>query len=174
MITVALYPAAWRDLVQRPDDRIRRARSLVGSVSRHRERGRPLSLSIEELAGRYHQGWADRSADVIAELHTDDSVFHMHGVTGPAVGRGPVRDLVASLLRLVPDLHFEAKRLYVGTDHIVFEYDMSGTADGSRFVCDGADVIAVTDGLVARKDTYLDLVALLDQIGTMPAMGADL
>ena len=97
----------------------------------------------------------------------------MHGVTDPAVGREPVRDLVASLLRLVPDLHFQAKRVYVGSDHIVFEYDMSGTSDVSHFVCDGADVIAVTDGLVARKDTYLDLVALLDQIGTMPNIGAD-
>ena len=49
---------------------------------------------------------------------------------------------------------------------------MSGTTDGAHFVCDGADVIAVTDGLVARKDMYLDLMALLDQIGTMPIIGA--
>jgi hypothetical protein len=47
---------------------------------------------------------------------------------------------------------------------------MSGTSGGSHFVCDGADVIAVNDGLVARKDTYLDLVALLDQIGALPQM----
>ena len=33
------------------------------------------------------------------------------GVGGPAVGRGPVRDLVASLV--VPDIHFEAKRIYL-------------------------------------------------------------
>jgi hypothetical protein len=54
---------------------------------------------------------------------------------------------VASLLTLVPDLHFEAKRVYLGADHIVFEYDMSGTAGGTSFICDGADVIAVTDRL---------------------------
>jgi ketosteroid isomerase-like protein len=131
-----------------------------------------LRLSIAELAGHYHQGWADRSPDAIAALHTDDSTFHMHGVTDPAVGRGDVRELIASLLSLVPDLRFEAKRVYLGTDHIVFEYDMSGTSDGSPFVCDGVDVIAVTDGLVARKDTYLDLVALLDQVGTLPEMSA--
>jgi ketosteroid isomerase-like protein len=132
-----------------------------------------LSLSIEELAGQYHQGWADRSPEVVAALHTEDSTFHMHGVADPVVGRGPVLDLVVSLLTLVPDLQFEAKRVYVGTDHIVFEYDMSGTSNGSQFVCDGVDVIAVADGLVARKDTYLDLVALIDQIGTLPNIGAD-
>jgi ketosteroid isomerase-like protein len=131
-----------------------------------------LSLSIEDLAGQYHQGWVDRDPDVIAALHTEDSTFHMHGVADPAIGRGPVRDLVASLLTLVPDLHFEAKRVYLGADHIVFEYDMSGTTGGTSFMCDGADVIAVTDGLVARKDTYLDLVALVDQIGALPEMVA--
>ena len=131
-----------------------------------------MSLSIEDLAGQYHQGWVDRDPDVIAALHTEDSTFHMHGVADPALGRGPVRDLVASLLTLVPDLHFEAKRVYLGADHIVFEYDMSGTTGGTSFMCDGADVIAVTDGLVARKDTYLDLVALVDQIGALPEMVA--
>jgi len=131
-----------------------------------------MSLSIEELAGQYHQGWVDRDPDVIVVLHTEDSTFHMHGVTDPAVGRAAVRDLIASLLRLVPDLHFEAKRAYFGADHIVLEYDMSGTSGGSYFVCDGVDVIAVREGLVARKDTYLDVVALVDQIGALPYIGA--
>jgi hypothetical protein len=44
-----------------------------------------------------------------------------------------IRELVLALLNLVPDLEFEPKRLYSGDDHIVFEYDMSGTFDGSRF-----------------------------------------
>jgi ketosteroid isomerase-like protein len=130
-----------------------------------------LSLSIEELAGQYHQAWVDRDPEVIIALHADDTVFHMHGVTEPAVGRAAVKDMIATLLTLVPDLHFEAKRIYVGADHIVFEYDMSGTSAGSPFVCDGVDVIAVTDGLVARKDTYLDLITLLDQVGTLPELG---
>jgi hypothetical protein len=58
-----------------------------------------------------------------------------------------------------------------GDDHIVFEYDMSGTFDGSPFVCDGVDVIAVADGLVTRKDTYLDYIKLTEQIGEMPPIG---
>ena len=131
-----------------------------------------MSLNIQELAGQYHHAWVDRDPDAIVALHTEDSVFHMHGITDPAMGRGSVRDLIASLLGLVPDLHFEAKRAYFGTDHIVLEYDMSGTSEGSHFVCDGVDVIAVLDGLVARKDTYLDLATLVDQIGALPRVVA--
>ena len=133
-----------------------------------------MSLSIEELAGEYHQGWVGRDPDTIAALHTEDSTFHIHGLADPAVGRDRVRDLITSLLGLVPDLHFEAKRFYACADHIAFEYDMSGTSDGSHFVCDGVDVIAVSNGLVARKDTYLDLVALANQVGVLPHIVAGL
>jgi len=44
------------------------------------------------------------------------------------------------------------------------------TAGESPFICNGADVIAVRDGLVARKDTYLDLAAYQRQAGAIPLL----
>jgi ketosteroid isomerase-like protein len=129
-----------------------------------------MSMNVEELAVQYHEAWAAHDIDAIVALHTDDSIFHLHGVTGGEPGREVVRETVAALLGLVPDLHFEPKRVYFGADHIVFEYAMSGTSGQSRFVCDGADVIAVVDGLVARKDTYLDLAAYQRQVGPLPQL----
>jgi len=127
-----------------------------------------MSLSVEELAGQYHQAWADREPTTIVALHSDDSIFHMHGVAPEAVGRPAVAALVTTLVSLVPDLVFTPKRGYLAVDHMVIEYAMSGTVGSSPFVCDGADVIAVSDGLVARKDTYLDLNALVSQVGPLP------
>ena len=129
-----------------------------------------MSLSVEELAGQYHQAWTDLDVDAIVALHTEDSVFHLHGVTDAATGRASIRQVIVALLGLVPDLHFDAKRAYLGADHLVLEYDMSGTVGESSFVCDGADVIAVQDGLVARKDTYLDLAAYQRQAGAIPLL----
>jgi hypothetical protein len=107
----------------------------------------------------------------IVALHTEDSVFHLHGVTDAATGRASIRQTIAALLGLVPDLHFDARRAYLGgADHIVLEYEMSGTAGEAPFICDGADVIAVKDGLVARKDTYLDLAAYQRQAGALPLL----
>ena len=42
---------------------------------------------------------------------------------------------------------------------------MVATADGKQITCDGVDVIAVTDGRIARKDTYLDWPAIQRQLG---------
>jgi ketosteroid isomerase-like protein len=131
-----------------------------------------MSLTVEELAMEYHGAWVGLDADSIVALHSEDSVFHMHGAAEPTAGKAAVRELIVALLKLVPDLKFEPKRLYSGDDHIVFEYDMSGTFDGAPFICDGVDVIAVADGLVTRKDTYLDYIKLTAQIGEMPSIGA--
>jgi steroid delta-isomerase-like uncharacterized protein len=130
-----------------------------------------MSLTVEELAMTYHGAWVERDADKIIALHSEDSVFHMHGAAEPAIGKAAVRELIVALLQLVPDIAFEPKRLYSGDDHIVFEYDMSGTFDGRPFVCDGVDVIAVADGLVTRKETYVDAVKLMEQVGTLPQIG---
>jgi hypothetical protein len=131
-----------------------------------------MSLTVEELAMAYHGAWVELDPDAIVAFHSDDSVFHMHGSAEAAVGKATVRELIVALLKLIPDLKFEPKRIYSGLDHIVFEYDMSGTFDGSPFLCDGVDVIAITGGLVSRKDTYIDYIKLTEQIGDMPVIGA--
>lgn len=128
-----------------------------------------MTVSTEELAIAYHGGWAALDAAGIAAMHSEDSVFHMHGAAEPATGRAEIQELIEWLIGLAPDLHFEIKRIYVGADHIALEYDMSGTYGQLHFECDGADVIALADGLVTRKDTYLDLTALTEQIGSLPS-----
>lgn len=55
--------------------------------------------------------------------------------------------------------------LYLGDDHFVGEYVMTGTHDGQSFACDGTDVFTVSDGLVARKDSYVDWVTYQKQTG---------
>jgi ketosteroid isomerase-like protein len=128
-----------------------------------------MTVSTEELAMAYHGGWAALDPSAIAAMHSEDSVFHMHGAAEPVTGPAAIQSFIEWLIGLVPDLHFEIKRLYVGADHIALEYDMSGTYGQTHFQCDGADVIAVADGLVTRKDTYLDLTALTEQVGSLPS-----
>jgi len=59
----------------------------------------------------------------------------------------------------VPDVRFQTIRAHFGTDHFVSEYVMSGTMLGRSFAIQGADVFTIRDGLIERKDSYLDWVA---------------
>ena len=108
-------------------------------------------MSIEatqELAARYGAAWAEHDLDAILAMHTDDTVFHLHGFSEPATGLAAVREVIAATFARSPDLRFEKSR----------------TSEGKPFACEGVDVIAVSDGLIARKDTYLDWAAMQRQL----------
>ena len=124
-----------------------------------------MSEQTMQFAMRYSAAWAAHDPDAIVAMHTVDSVFHIHGAVEPAVGRDAVRDAIAALFEQSPDLRFEPQRVHFGEDHFVSEYVVSGTREGTQFACDGTDVFTLREGLVARKDTYLDLVSYQSQLG---------
>ena len=124
-----------------------------------------MSEQTMQFAMRYSAAWAAHDPDAIVAMHTDDSVFHIHGGIEPVVGRDAVREAFATYLEQSPDLRFEPQRVHFGEDHFVSEYVVSGTREGTQFACDGTDVFTLREGLVARKDTYLDLVSYQRQLG---------
>jgi ketosteroid isomerase-like protein len=116
--------------------------------------------SVEELAARYEKAWNSRDLDAIASLHTADSVFQLHAVGGQeVVGRDAIRATFAAFVDQFPDVHFARERLRVGSGHWVCESKL--TAASAEVEIDCIDVIEVGDGLVARKDTYLDTAGVL-------------
>ena len=127
-----------------------------------------MSKSLMQFAKEYSGAWAVHEPDAIAAMHTDDSVFELHDVGAPATGRAAVRDLIATLLTAVPDLRFEPKRVHFGDEHFVTEYVMTVTAEGKPLSIAGADVFTMREGLVGRKDTYLDWLAYQRQVGIDP------
>lgn len=117
----------------------------------------PDQLDIDAIAQRYFAAWADRDPDAIAALHTDDSRFWTHTGGDAAVGRDAVRAACAQILDLFPDFAFETYRVRYGSDHWALDWALiSGDV---RFDC--LDLVEVSpDGLVARKDTFVDAVQM--------------
>ena len=126
-----------------------------------------MSAEVQELAVRYGAAWAEHDLDAIMAMHTDETVFQLHGGGEPAVGRSAVREAFAAGMEQWPDIRFDRKRVHIGSGHFVSEYEMSATKDGRPIVCEGVDVFTVEGGLIARKDTYLDLAAVQRQLGEL-------
>jgi steroid delta-isomerase-like uncharacterized protein len=131
-----------------------------------------MSSDVQELAVRYGEAWAAHDLDGIMALHSDDTVFHLHGAAAPAVGLSAVRDAFAAAMEQWPDIRFDRKRVHIGSGHFVSEYEMTASKDGREIVCDGVDVFTVKDGRVARKDSYLDLAAVQRQLAELAATPA--
>jgi ketosteroid isomerase-like protein len=111
------------------------------------------STDLRVLSERYFAAWAARDPDAIVALHTDDTRFWTHAGTGPVVGRDAVRANFAGIFEQFPDFSFETYRVLYGDDHWVLDWAL--ISGDLRFDC--LDVVNVSpDGLVCRKDTFID------------------
>ena len=117
----------------------------------------PLAATFE----RYHVGWETRNPDMIASLHSEDTIFWLHDGSEPVKGRDALRRHCAGLFAAFDFSCAMGRRLY-GEDHWVFEWTMIlalAEPDGSPFTApvEMLDVVAVNPlGEVARKDVYMN------------------
>ena len=133
---------------------------------------------LEAAIAKYNEAWNTHDVDAILALHTDDSVFENHTSGGHGVGKEAIRAIVTSVFAAFPDIRFDARRTYVRDDLVVQEWTASATFDkpftragktyaptGKKISWNGADVIPMKNGLVARKDVYVDSISFLRQLG---------
>jgi len=134
-----------------------------------------------EFVQSYGEAWNAHDVDAIMAMHTDDTSFCQRtGGSSPHLGQAAVRDAFVATLELMPDMHFETRRLLIDERAGFFVHEMTYTAtvpealatgngaDGPGTVrVDLVDVITLRDGLVASKDTYVDTLAIQQQLGAL-------
>jgi hypothetical protein len=117
----------------------------------------PLAALFE----RYHVGWETRSPDMIASLHSEDTIFWLHDGSDPVKGRDALRRHCAALFAAF-DFSLEMGRRLYGEDHWIFEWTMIlslAEPDGSPFTArvEMLDLVTVSPlGEVTRKDVYMN------------------
>jgi uncharacterized protein (TIGR02246 family) len=121
------------------------------------------ALDLEAVSKRYFAAWEARDPDAIVALHTEDTQFTSRLGMEPVRGREAVRDHFAELFERFPEFSFETYRVLYGPDFWVLDWVLifkpEGAEETARFDC--LDVVNVSpDGLVARKDTFVDMVQL--------------
>jgi hypothetical protein len=119
------------------------------------------TADTQAVQQRYFAAWEARDPDAIAALHTQDTVFWSRLGSEPVRGREAVRQTFAELFEQFPQLSFTTNRLLFGRDFWIFDWVLSFVPDGAADPVgfDALDVVQLSpDGLVARKDTFVDYV----------------
>lgn len=117
----------------------------------------PLAAIFE----RYHVGWETRNPDLIASLHSEDTIFWLHDGSDPVKGRDALRRHCAGLFAAFDFTHVTERLLY-GEDHWILEWTMVlslAEPNGSPFTTrvEMLDVVTVNpQGEVVRKDVYMN------------------
>ena len=117
----------------------------------------PLAAIFE----RYHVGWETKNPDMIASLHSEDTILWLHNGAEPVTGRIALRRYCAELFATLNFSHETGRQLY-GEDHWILEWTMVlslAEPDGTPFTArvEMLDVVTVNPlGEVARKDVYMN------------------
>lgn len=127
---------------------------------------------VADLAKRYADAWNAHDVDALISMHAEDSVFCTYMAAEEVRGIDNIRQAFEGLFELWPDIRFRSRRLYTSENVIVHEYDIEATLahplplgprmiepNGETLRFAAVDVIPVADGLVQRKDVYMDLLA---------------
>ncbi|MGW2934522.1 nuclear transport factor 2 family protein [Streptomyces sp. NPDC001156] len=89
-------------------------------------------------------------------------------------GRAAIRETVAGMFALVPDLAFEFISLRTGEDFWVVQWKPTGTSvSGAAVDVDLADFVLVENGAVKEKHSYVDGVAMQAALTSPEAAGAE-
>ena len=116
-------------------------------------------LSIEALFDRYHVGWETKDPDLIASLHSEDTIVALRDWPEAVKGRERLREHCRQLFATFDFEQEMGRRLY-GDGHWVFEWTMllslrepGGTPFTARVGM--LDVVTLNGaGEVTRKDVY--------------------
>ena len=121
------------------------------------------ALDVKAISERYFEAWEARDPGAIVALHTEDTQFWSHLGIEPSKGRDAVRETFADIFERFPDFGFETYRVLYGPDFWILDWALTFKPEGSeeRKCFDCLDVVNVSaEGLVARKDTFIDMVQL--------------
>ena len=111
---------------------------------------------IADLLERCSSGWGSGDVEAILACHTQDTIFHHHGVADPAVGRVAVHAAFTNLLGTNEGLVTRKDRTTIGAAHAIVEYHVMVDVDGATMSSPAIDVFTFRDRLVATKDTWVN------------------
>jgi uncharacterized protein (TIGR02246 family) len=128
-------------------------------------------LDLPAISERYFAAWDARDPDAIVALHTPDTSFQTHSGLEAVHGRDAVRETFAEVFEQFPGFSADIKRVLFGTDHWTLDWTLTFDGpDGERLGFDCIDAVELSpDGLVSRKDTFIDFAQLRSALPELAA-----
>lgn len=112
------------------------------------------------------------------ELVAPDAVMYHAGAPGPIRGLDAIKLFVSAFRASFPDLRSPLEDMVAEGDRVMVRFTWSGTQQGDfqgipptgrRFTVTGSGLYRIQDGKIAEVWAEFDTLALLTQLGVMPA-----
>jgi steroid delta-isomerase-like uncharacterized protein len=140
-----------------------------------------MSEKNKTLIRRYVEAiWHQGRLDQMGEYFAQDLAGHVMGESGPlTLDRETMKQRIASLRRVFPDLHLVADDEIAVDDKVVVRWTMSGThqgeylgmpATGRKAAWTGISIFRLNGDKIVEFWTQADAVGQMRQLGAIPAM----
>jgi steroid delta-isomerase-like uncharacterized protein len=139
----------------------------------------PTAGAAPAIVQAWIAGWnGPDPAATVAALYTSDGIYEDVS-SGTQSKSGDVRGFLTPFAQGTADLTVELTDAFATSDWAAAEYRFSETnqgafpgAVGKRFRVRGVTVYQLADGKIRRSSDYTDTLAILIQLGAIPAPGA--
>lgn len=147
----------------------------------------PGPAEVERLAREYDAAWNTGDVEAIIARHSSAGSYRLHVAGAPVItGREAMRRAFAAALQNWRELVFTLDRIHCGAGHYAWQSTLRGTLErplrlgtttieptGTPLTFTGVDVVTLDgQGLIERKDTYLDILAAANQTAQNTAVSA--
>jgi ketosteroid isomerase-like protein len=117
------------------------------------------NAAYHDLLVAHMAAWSRHDLEAIMSMMTPDCIFETSGGPDPwgrrYEGQVAVREAIAEIFEMLPDIRFTNARHAVCGDRGFSEYTLMATRpDGSRIEARGCDLFEFRDGKIYRKDSY--------------------
>ncbi|MGZ4138522.1 MAG: ester cyclase [Actinomycetota bacterium] len=125
----------------------------------------------------YEEVFNQRNVDIADDLAVEDYVEH-DPFPGQGNGRSDLKARVQAILAAFNPLHFTVEDIVAEGDRVVVRWSQTGTHTGNfmgipptgkTFSIAGIDIHELREGRMAEHWHVVDLFALLQQLGVIPA-----
>jgi steroid delta-isomerase-like uncharacterized protein len=144
------------------------------------------SLDLAQFCARYAAAWNGHDATAIADLVTDDIVWHDPALPAAARGVAAVQEYMRTAWLSFPDLRFDETddpHCSFDGERVAWRWRMRGTMTGPirppgfaptgrAMEVEGVDLWTMRDGRIARSRAYYDMNEVARQLGIAPAPGS--
>ena len=110
-----------------------------------------MNAKIAWSVDGFRRFWASPDATLVPAVLTADVVGHWPGRPEPARGVAEYTDVIAALIRLLPDLKLEVAEHATNGDVVFVSWVMHATGKHGPMQMSGIDRIRLRDGLVAEN-----------------------
>ncbi len=117
---------------------------------------------IESIYDHYVETFSTKDPASIVQNHAEDGTFWLHTGSAAVTGRDAIAKTFSGFFETWPEFGFNVRRVILAEDHWVLDWTITAVLtgkDGTRHPIgiDALDIIDVdADGLVSRKDTWID------------------